>query len=292
VSLKSANGAKLAKLDDLSILASDKLGKDTYTVIARSDLRGITAVRLEVLPDERLPKGGPGRASDGNFVLSEIHLSAAPKSDAQQVKKLVFSKAQADFSQDQFDVKYAIDGSPNPNQGWAVAPRFGMAHWAVFELKEPIDFEGGAVLTFTLSHQFNRPEFALGRFRLSVVAAKAPVPLGLSDELRTIIDIPAGHRDPKETEYLLKYFRATDPETQKRVQAIAESKKPLPIDPKLKELRDHLAEVSKPVPVDSLLAQLRQDVEASTKQLTNARLTGAQDVAWALINSPAFLFNR
>ena len=31
---------------------------------------GITAVRLEVLPDESLPKGGPGRDPEGNFFLS------------------------------------------------------------------------------------------------------------------------------------------------------------------------------------------------------------------------------
>jgi len=44
--------------------------------------------------------------------------------------------------------------------------------------------------------------------------------------------------------------------------------------------------------VDPHLAQLRRDVELSRKQLENARLTAAQDLAWALINNPAFLFNR
>ena len=67
---------------------------------------------------------------------------------------------------------------------------------------------------------------------------------------------------------------------------------PLPIDQKLKELRDTLAELSKPVPLDPKLVQLRQDVEMSKQQMANPRLTAAQDLAWALINSPAFLFNR
>ena len=40
-----------------------------------------------------------------------------------------------------------------------------------------------------------------------------------------------------------------------------------------------------------MLAQLRKDFEMSDTQLKNKRLTAAQDLAWALINSPAFLFN-
>ena len=40
------------------------------------------------------------------------------------------------------------------------------------------------------------------------------------------------------------------------------------------------------------LALLRKDVEMSIQQSVSRRLTAAQDVTWALINSPAFLFNH
>ena len=70
-------------------------------------------------------------------------------------------------------------------------------------------------------------------------------------------------------------------------------KEPLPIDPKLQELRERArAGEAAPVPVDPRLAQLRKDVEMSIQQTANRRLTAAQDIAWALINSPAFLFNH
>jgi hypothetical protein len=37
---------------------------------------------------------------------------------------------------------------------------------------------------------------------------------------------------------------------------------------------------------------LRKDVEMSIQQSVSRRLTAAQDITWALINSPAFLFNH
>ena len=53
-----------------------------------------------------------------------------------------------------------------------------------------------------------------------------------------------------------------------------------------------LAKAKTPIAIPSSLAKIRQDRDYSTKQLENRRLTAAQDLVWALVNSPSFLFNH
>lgn len=75
--MNSEGKATFKKLDDGSILASgENPANDTYTITARTNLTGITAFRLEAIPDESLPGKGSGRAADGNFVLSRISVTA------------------------------------------------------------------------------------------------------------------------------------------------------------------------------------------------------------------------
>ena len=50
--------------------------------------------------------------------------------------------------------------------------------------------------------------------------------------------------------------------------------------------------LSQPTKDDPQLVQLRDDVKQSEAQLAKIRLTAAEDLTWALINSPAFLFNH
>ncbi|MFO0826419.1 MAG: hypothetical protein U0792_25420 [Gemmataceae bacterium] len=147
-----------------------------------TDLVGITAIRLEAIADPKLPKGGPGRGSNGGFVLTEFKLTATAKEGGTPAS-ITFGKAQADFSQTTFDVKSAFDGSPNGGKGWAISPNTGVTHWAVVELKDPVGMAGGTVFTVTMSHQFNQVDHSLGRFRLSVTTAKRPVPLRLTEEV-------------------------------------------------------------------------------------------------------------
>src|SRR5258708_17890646 len=67
-SLQSASGATLTKQPDKSILARGKsLDTDTYTGAATTDLKGITAIRLEALPDKTLPSNGTRPTDNGNF---------------------------------------------------------------------------------------------------------------------------------------------------------------------------------------------------------------------------------
>ena len=74
----ASSGAILTRQPDGSIVASGTRGKtDVYTITAHSDLKGITAFRLEVLPDPSLPHDGPGRHDNGGFVLSNLRVAVA-----------------------------------------------------------------------------------------------------------------------------------------------------------------------------------------------------------------------
>ncbi len=325
--LESTSGVKLVAESDFSVYtAEDRPDPGEFIFTAETDLRGITAIRLEALPDKRLPGGGPGKGQGGRFLLNEFTVQAAPKARPTKAQKVALKSAVANFTEPGYDVRATIESRPEKKpgkksnnakkkdgqgegdekeknarnkKGWAITHATGVGHWATFEPRQALGFPGGTVLTFTLRQDAKpaagvREAPVLGRFRISVTTGKRPVGLGLSDDLRVVLSRESGGEDSSKlrTAPLLQYLRAIDPELHKLVAAAAESKKPLPVDKKLKELRDRLDLVSRPIPEDARIVQLRHDVSASEKQIANRRLTVAQDLAWALINSPAFLFNH
>lgn len=77
--LSSSGGASFALQPDGSYLAAGpNAASDEYTLTAVTPLGRLTALRIEALADPSLPRGGPGRAENGNFALSEVRLEAIP----------------------------------------------------------------------------------------------------------------------------------------------------------------------------------------------------------------------
>ncbi len=293
--LKSTGDLKLAQQEDKSVVVTaGKAPRGEYTFTLETDLKELNALRLEALTDKKFPRGGPGRAPDGNFVLNEITLSVAPKDKPMDAKKVELTKALADFSQENFEVAKAIDGSNNKQQGWAVSPNGGATHWATFELKQPLTNVASLLLTVKLTQQFNGGEekgYTLGRFRLAGTSAKSPG-LSQSEELRAVLAMPADLRTKEQQAAFEKIASANDAELAKRTKELAEARKGRSADPHLKELQESVKRLSEPLSTDAKLATLKRAAELSTRQLDQSRLIGAQDLAWALINNPAFLFNR
>ena len=93
----SADGSTLTIEPDGSVLSSGKCpDHDTYTITAIEPLGEVTAIRLELLADDRLPQHGPGRAENGNMHLSEFQVFVG---DAHG-RQVPIATATADFSED------------------------------------------------------------------------------------------------------------------------------------------------------------------------------------------------
>ena len=298
--MKSTNGAALEAREDGSVLVTGKEGKTAYHLDFElpptadgGDPGGVTAFRLEALVDADLYKPGPGRAPNGNFVVSEFEVRAAEAGGENSLAKVPLQNARATFSQGGYDVATAIDGkAPASGNGWAINPQTGRDHRAVFETKEDLGHAGGTRLRVTLNQQYVDGKHALGLFRLSVARQARPVPLGLPHEAAAALAVAPADRTEEQRAAVRAAFDAQDEDHQALTAALVEANKPLPPDAGVTAREATLEAAGQPVPLDGTLARLRADAATSAAQLETRRLTAAQDLTWALINSPEFLFNH
>ena len=196
----------LTKEPDGSIVVSGPNHNGVVTITAETDLTGITGLRLEVLTDSRFPNKGPGRATDGNFVLNELELTAAPKADPKQSSRSSSPTLRLISVRRILRSPRRSTATPRSRNGWAVAPATGVIHWATFETSEPIGAAGGTVLTFKMHHQFGNA-WTLGRFRLSVTRGPKPIGLSLPEDFRAILATAPDVRTDAQKNLLATYFR-------------------------------------------------------------------------------------
>jgi hypothetical protein len=169
--IPTAMGVLLRQADGSFLATGTTPERDTYTVMAPAPAGRLTAIQLELLPDESLPFRGPGRQSqNGNLHLSEFRVLAyPPEGGIPRVIGLV--NPTADFSQEGWTIAHALDG--DEKTAWGIHPEEGKAHRAIFELKDPGEFPAGTTLAFVL-HQVHGGGHLIGRFRLAVTSVPGP----------------------------------------------------------------------------------------------------------------------
>lgn len=193
----TSNLPRLAIEEDGTVFASgDFTKRDVYKLrypleTAEETSQGITAIRLEVLPDKRLPAHGPGicyyEGRRGDFFLSELDVRVNGKKVAFSGGSKSFGKISIGSGSSEVANLYDGDGST----GWSTATREGEAHHLVLNLAEPIATPAEMEIEMLFERHFAA---ALGRFRIDVTRSEkkavafesdAPDPLTAStDEMK------------------------------------------------------------------------------------------------------------
>ncbi len=232
-----SSGQRLEQLADGSILAQSYAPtKHTGVFTARLDSKPVTAVRLELLNDPNLPRGGPGRSIYGLCALTEFKVEAAPADHPDATQSVKVASATADVNPPEkelepiFDdrskkrrvtgpIEYAIDGKDETAWGLDAGPgRNNVPRKAVFVLEKPVSFPQGTILTIRLVQNHggwnsdDNQNNNLGRFRLSVTSAQKIAADPLPAQARGALAIPADRRTPAHTSALFDYWRTTVPD--------------------------------------------------------------------------------
>jgi mono/diheme cytochrome c family protein len=145
-------GAELVPQRDASLVAQGPHpDRDVYTLEYPLLPGKYRVLRIEALPEKLEGAGfGVGRsAQDRNFVLSELQVALVA---GEAVQALELRNPRSDFAQGGWPVEHAIDGKPET--GWAVSPKAGERHGALFEFAEMLELAEPATLRVVLSQQY------------------------------------------------------------------------------------------------------------------------------------------
>ncbi len=211
VDYDTATGAGFVKLPDNSLLSDGKGSfNDTYRVSFTSSLGKVASIRLRALTHESLPKQGPGRAGNGNFVLTKVEVSQGGKPVAVQA-------AMADHEQPEFAVAGVLDD--NARTGWAInvaagsKARMNAEHEAVLLLQSPVDARKEP-LEVKLYHELNQ-NYLLGRFALEAAEDQPKSILSAGDTmLLEALKTPEKSRNAQQRKLLATAYGKAKSESQ------------------------------------------------------------------------------
>jgi hypothetical protein len=232
----STDGAKyLPQKDGSFLIGGYAPAKHRVKMVLKTNVKNITAFRLELLTDPNLPLNGPGRSYKGSCALTEFEVEAAT-SEKEKPVKLKIARATADVNPPEREletkfndksgkrrvtgpVDFAIDGKDDT--AWSIDVGPGLRNQprkAVFNLAQPLTNETGTTLTFYVSQRHggwnnnDNEQQGIGRLRLSLTTAPSAVADPLPAGVRQILSIPREQRSKAQVETIFSYWRTTLPE--------------------------------------------------------------------------------
>ncbi|MEN9546872.1 MAG: hypothetical protein RLZZ356_1604, partial [Verrucomicrobiota bacterium] len=224
-SAESTAGATVTIREDRSVLIGGQKPDTDSTVVRFASLpERVVGVRVEVLPDKSLPSQGPGRAGNGNFVLTEV--VARVVRDGAPARDVAFESAWASHEQTvsidknpygRWSAASVIDRDARGTfAGWAILPEAGKTAQLRLRLKESLTLAAGERLEIELQQKHGHGHHTLGCFRLGVATdpgALVPptIPLPSGDLAEWIVLDPA-RRTPEQSAKLWAEFKAGAPE--------------------------------------------------------------------------------
>ncbi len=234
----SAGGQKFLLQEDGSYLAQGySPARNQTKMTTTTDLKRITAVRLELLADQNLPRGGPGRSIYGTNALSEFALRYSTEGVAvksyDKWKAVKIASAISDSNPPQRimgpefplrdpkerligPVALAIDG--NMDTAWTtnVDPgRRNQARYAIFRLEKPLKITDNMELLVRPSQNhggWNNNENQnnnMGRFRISVTDSEQLPEVAVPYQVKAAIALPETERSASDEKVIFDYWRTT-----------------------------------------------------------------------------------
>lgn len=202
---------------DKSILATGKSpSQNTIRFYAKVPKQSLTALRIEALAHDSLPRKGPGLAGNGNFVLSNLTVEYEVAESEQTASTAVkLSAGTATHQQNAGELSVAASIDDNASSGWAVdAGGIGTDNAAVFSFAERLQPSESGQLKIEMKFDHPNPRHVLGRLRLSVTSlAEPPVVVGGAGldaaTLAAVKAVKHGSRDPLQNKTALAWFKAT-----------------------------------------------------------------------------------
>lgn len=227
----SAKGATLTNQPDGSLLVKgERPDKDVYRLTFTNLADRIVALRIDALPDKSLPSNGPGRADNGNFVITEVVLWIQDSLGKEAPLKIKSARADIEQSSSAEKNPYGawvaaavIDGDAEGDEfGWAILPEAGKPHYLVLELDQALTPSGPDRLVVEIRQNHGKGNHTLGRFSVKACSgteiASKEVSWPPAPEVTELLkDSPEKSTEEKRAA-LLKQFKATTPllETQRR----------------------------------------------------------------------------